>query len=257
MPGVPPPLPSHTTGALSLYQWCVENEFVSSVKHIIDDDDVRPPRSLFSQRIEHSPDGVLHVPLVAVNPRTSVRATSGYVSLLRDTRLSVRLARALIEAALGRTSDEKSMWSPLARAQYRGKQACFLARFPTLLDPLEGLEVHKPAEAVTTDVLEHVAVALAHLEFRQALQPLRGNMADYRLADAQNFSSEQLFFISYAESACEAYDDETAFRQFLLRKESPARQRVDLALAHDPTFHQAFHCHRGSAMRPRHSCSFW
>ncbi|KAH9370738.1 hypothetical protein HPB48_016166 [Haemaphysalis longicornis] len=257
MPGVPPPLPSRTTGALSLYQRCVENEFVSSVKRIINGDDVRQPRSLFSQRIELSPDGVLHVPLVAVNPSTSAKATSGYVSLLRDTRLNVRLARALMEAALGRTSDDRSVWSPLARARYRGKQACFLARFPTLLDPLEGLEVHKPAEAVAKDVLEHVAVALAHLEFRQAVQPLRGNMTDYRLADAQTLSSEQLFFISYAESACEAYDDESAFRHFLLRKESPARQRVDLALAHDPTFHHAFHCPRGSAMRPRHSCSFW
>ncbi|KAH9373018.1 hypothetical protein HPB48_003396 [Haemaphysalis longicornis] len=258
MPGGPPPLPSHTTGALSLYQRCVENEFVSSVKRIIDDDGgVRQSHSFFSKRIELSPDGVLHVPLVAVNPSTSARAPLGYVSLLRDTRLRVRLARALMEAALGRTSNDGSLWSPLARSRYRGRQACFMARFPTLLDPLEGLEVHKPAEAVETDVLEHVSVALAHLEFRQALQPLHGNMTDYRLADAQNLSSEQLFFISYAESTCEAYDDESAFRQFLLRKESPARQRVDLALSHDPTFHQAFHCRRGSTMRPRHSCSFW
>lgn len=256
MPGASPTVPPQASGALRLYQLAVENEYVSSVKRVMYDD-VREPRSLFSRRIEPSADGVLNVPLVAINPNASARATSSYVSLLRDTRLTVRLARALLETALGRTSDDSSVWSPLARARYRGVQACFLARFPTLRDPLEGLEVHKPAEAVAADVLEHVAVALAHLEFRQGVQPLRGNRSDYRLADAQNLSSERLFFISYAESACEAYDDESEFRQFLLRKESPARQRVDLALAHDPTFHQAFHCRRGSAMRPRHSCSFW
>lgn len=255
MPGKPPSLPPQASGALDLYQHAVENEFVSSVKSVIDNG--RQPHSLFSRRIEPGAGGVLHVPLVAVNPSTSAKAISGYLSLLRDTRFSVRLARALMETALGRTSDDRSVWSPLARARYRGVQACFLARFPTLRDPLEGLEVHKPVEAVAKDMLEHVAVALAHLEFRHGVQLLRGNMTDYRLADAQNLSSERLFFISYAESACQAYDDELAFRQFLLRKENPARDRVDLALAHDPTFHRAFHCRRGSAMRPRHSCTFW
>lgn len=241
--------PTTQRSALELYQRAVEDSFVTSVRS-----GTVPSDGLFSHHSKLGSDGVLRIPLAAA---VAMSATNGaspspYLVLLRSTRLSVRLAKALLRMALN------DSWTPTGRSRYQAVQSCFLSRFPALRDPLEESRlVSKPAAVAIDDVLEHVAVALAHMEFRRGVQHLRQNMTDYRLAEAQAWSSEQLFFTSYAESECQAYDNEWAFRRFLALNESPARQRVDMALAHDPTFHRAFHCHRGFAMRPRHSCSFW
>ncbi|XP_065309232.2 uncharacterized protein [Dermacentor albipictus] len=240
----PPPQRS----AFELYQRAVEESFAASVHS-----GTTAGESLFSRHSELGSHGVLRVPLAAAAMASTGPSPSPYVALLRSTRLNVRLAKALLQVALA-----DDIWTAAARGRYRALQSCFLSRFPAVRDPLEeGRLVPKPAAVARDDVLEHVAVALAHVEFRRGVQLLRHNMSDYRLADAQAWSSEQLFFVSYAESECQAYDDELAFRRFLARNESPARQRVDMALAHDPTFHRAFHCHHGFPMRPRHSCSFW
>ncbi|KAH7967048.1 hypothetical protein HPB49_021707 [Dermacentor silvarum] len=152
--------------------------------------------SLFSHRSELGSDGVLRVPLAAVATASTGPSPSPYVALLRSTRLNVRLAKALLQVALA-----DDIWTAAARGRYRVVQSCFLSRFPALRDPLEeGRLVPKPAAVARDDVLEHVAVALAHVEFRRGVQLLRHNMTDYRLADAQAWSSEQLFFVSYAES---------------------------------------------------------
>ncbi|KAH9373687.1 hypothetical protein HPB48_018668 [Haemaphysalis longicornis] len=182
---------------------------------------------------------------------------SPYVALMRETGFMVRFAKALLQAIFGRINNYKAAWTPSAHAHYLRVQACFLKRFPTLRDPLTGAVVRKPTSAAEGDVLEHVAVALAHIEFRGAVQRLQANFSDYRLAGAEKLSTEQLFFISYADSACQAYDDERDFRFFLSRGESPSRQRVNVVLLYDATFHRAFRCRRGHAMVPSRYCSFW
>ncbi|KAH6940034.1 hypothetical protein HPB50_024483 [Hyalomma asiaticum] len=242
--------PSPQRSALELYQRAVEDSFAATVHN-----STAAGEGLFSYHFKRGSGGVLRVPLVAAAVTASTEAPSSpYVALLHSTRLNVRLAKALLRVAL----DSDDSWTPAGRGRYRAVQSCFLSRFPALRDPLEeGRLVSKPAAVARDDLLEHVAVALAHIEFRRGVLLLRHNMTDYRLADARGWSSEQLFFMSYAESECQAYDDEWAFRRFLTHSESPARQRVDMALAHDPTFHRAFHCHHGFAMRPRHSCVFW
>ncbi|KAH9373978.1 hypothetical protein HPB48_003972 [Haemaphysalis longicornis] len=253
LPGGALPLPRNTSGALELYQRAVEYRVKSA---ILNSKDARPPRSLFSRRIELDVKGVLHVPLAAV-ANLGGPTPSAFVSLLRGTRLSVRLAKALLEAALGRTADERSVWTPKARGHYQDLQTCFEKQYSALRDPLDGGAMQKPPDVVADDLLEHVAVTVAHLDFRARVQSLRGNLSDYRLADAPGFSSERLFFVSYAESSCQTYDDEWVYREFLARKESPASQRVDMALAHDRTFQRAFRCRRGYRMRPSRTCVVW
>ncbi|CAN8021102.1 unnamed protein product [Ixodes persulcatus] len=142
-------------------------------------------------------------------------------------------------------------------SRYKVVRQCFNERYSAVLDPLEKQIVYKLPDVVNRDIYEHVAVSMAHLEFREGVRRLSNNYSDYRLAAAQHWSSDQLFFVYYAESLCEKYNEEWTFRQFLRRKESPMAQRVNLALSHDATFHRAFGCRRGLGMRPVRSCSFW
>ncbi|CAN7944980.1 unnamed protein product [Ixodes hexagonus] len=148
-------------------------------------------------------------------------------------------------------------WTPISRSRYKVIRQCFTERFPAVLDPSEMQVVYKLPDVVNRDIYEHVAVSMAHLEFREGVRRLSNNFSDYRLATAQHWSSDKLFFVYYAESKCEKYDEEWNFREFVRRKESPMAQRVNLALSHDETFHRAFGCRRGLGMRPSRRCSFW
>ncbi|KAH9373688.1 hypothetical protein HPB48_018667 [Haemaphysalis longicornis] len=230
MPGKIRYLPPQSFSALDVYQRMVEHRFTSSILATVGGKDARKPRIIFSRHIAVDAKGLLRVPLVAASRSFGEQAMSPYVALMRQTGLS---------------------------GHYRSLQACFRRRFPTILDPLTGVAVQKPVSASAGDVLEHAAVALAHLVFRQGVKKLQTDGPDYRLAAAPQRSSEQLFFVSYVESSCRAYDEEEDFRHFLSHKESPAKQRVDAALSHDPTFHRAFHCRHGDAMRPSRLCTFW
>lgn len=257
MPGKIRYLPPQSFSALDVYQRMVEHRFTSSILATVGGKDARKPRIIFSRHIAVDAKGLLRVPLVAASRSFGEQAMSPYVALMRQTGLSVRLAKALLRRALGRNSYDLPAGMTTAQGHYRSLQACFRRRFPTILDPLTGVAVQKPVSASAGDVLEHAAVALAHLVFRQGVKKLQTNGPDYRLAAAPQRSSEQLFFVSYVESSCRAYDEEEDFRHFLSHKESPAKQRVDAALSHDPTFHRAFHCRHGDAMRPSRLCTFW
>ncbi|XP_042149980.1 neprilysin-1-like [Ixodes scapularis] len=199
--------------------------------------------------------GALYIPVSAANiTKTPV---SPYVALLQVPRIGVRLAHCLLEAALGTSDQHTYPWTPLSRSRYKVVRQCFNERYSAVMDPLEKQIVYELPDVVNRNIYEHVAVSMAHLEFREGVRRLSNNYSDYRLAAAQHWSSDQLFFVYYAESLCEKYNEEWTFRQFLRRKESPMAQRVNLALSHDATFHRAFGCRRGLGMRPVRSCSFW
>lgn len=202
-----------------------------------------------------SKSGELYVPLSATN--MTAASVSPYINLLRLPRLGVRLAHCLLQSVLEAPAGGESPWTPVSKSKYRTIQQCFAQRFPAVLDPVEMITVAKNPEVVSRDIFQHVAVRMAHLEFRNSIQKLRKNFSDYRLARAEQWSSEQLFYVYYADSLCETYDNDWKFRQFELRKSSPMADRVNLALSYDESFHRAFRCRKGFGMHPRRVCNAW
>ncbi|KAH9369889.1 hypothetical protein HPB48_013894 [Haemaphysalis longicornis] len=205
------------SSALDLYQRTVELRFTSDIRNSLTNNGTQLYRSLFSRHIQLDRKGVLHVPIALVKP--SVGGDNGaldptpYVALLRGTSLRMRLAKALLKAALGHSDDggRKSLWTHKARRHFRVLEGCFRARFPVGLD--QGTGMPNPPSTLTDEILEYVAVTLVHLDFRRGIQLLTNNAtSDYRLADAQGWSSDQLFFVSYAQSLCHDSDKELASR---------------------------------------------
>lgn len=70
-------------------------------------------------------------------------------------------------------------------------------------------------------------------------------------------NSDQLFFLSYAQSLCEAVRPEKLKANRPARKTLPAEMRVVGTLQQLPEFASAFSCPEGSTMNPYHQCHVW
>ena len=70
----------------------------------------------------------------------------------------------------------------------------------------------------------------------------------------KHFSSDQMFFLSYANVHCSS-DAGQAQADLALGVESPRKYKVNVPLKHMDQFAQAFQCRTGSKMNPAKKCS--
>lgn len=73
----------------------------------------------------------------------------------------------------------------------------------------------------------------------------------------QGLTSEQLFFVGFAQGWC-AHETEASQRlRATIDPHSPPKQRVNVPLAHFSGFWDAFQCQPGTPMRAREACELW
>ncbi|KAK8788305.1 hypothetical protein V5799_021918 [Amblyomma americanum] len=112
-----------------------------------------------------------------------------------------------------------------------------------------------------TGVMDHVVLRAVHRAYRTAVvtftpQSERGHrLRDVALyfPDLPSVSSEQLFYLLYAQSFCEPHEDVASVSQ--QASWAPAKARLNRPLADFESFAEAFHCARGSPMNPERRCT--
>jgi predicted metalloendopeptidase len=70
-------------------------------------------------------------------------------------------------------------------------------------------------------------------------------------------STEQRFFVSFAQLWCGDIRPQAAVKQVLTDPHSPAPVRVNATLSNMPEFAAAFHCTAGAPMVPKQACRVW
>jgi putative endopeptidase len=73
----------------------------------------------------------------------------------------------------------------------------------------------------------------------------------------QGLTSEQLFFIGFAQGWCTHETAESQRLRATIDPHSPPKHRVNVPLAHFPGFWEAFQCQPGAAMRAKDACEVW
>lgn len=73
----------------------------------------------------------------------------------------------------------------------------------------------------------------------------------------EKYSSNQLFYISFAMSYCGHAKREETIRQLFSDNHSPARYRINGVVSNQPEFAKAFNCPAGAPMNPKKKCSVW
>ncbi|KAI6183430.1 Neprilysin-1 [Aphelenchoides bicaudatus] len=91
----------------------------------------------------------------------------------------------------------------------------------------------------------------AHLE-RTKTKPEEQEFPGFK-----NYTSEQMFFISYANILCTSATKQQAVASALTDPHSPANWRINGVLSNMPQFAKAFNCRKDAALNPANRCVVW
>ncbi|XP_063974161.1 membrane metallo-endopeptidase-like 1 isoform X2 [Diachasmimorpha longicaudata] len=80
---------------------------------------------------------------------------------------------------------------------------------------------------------------------------------DEKLPGFEDYTDEQMFFMSFAFVWCEVQKPEYAKKMKEMDVHSPGRLRVIGAVSNTNDFARAFQCPKGSAMNPEDKCNIW
>ncbi|VDM33089.1 unnamed protein product [Toxocara canis] len=78
-----------------------------------------------------------------------------------------------------------------------------------------------------------------------------------RLPGLEEYTNDQIFFMSYAQTWCGHSKPEAMIRQILTDPHAPSRFRVNGVVVNQPEFAKAFNCPIGSPMNPKKRCVVW
>ncbi|KAL3216938.1 hypothetical protein MRX96_032677 [Rhipicephalus microplus] len=152
-------------------------------------------------------------------------------------------------------SQERAMWS----SELRKLRVC-LQRAYSNITVSEGQSVDG-LRCLRTSIMDHVVLRAVHKAFKTAVvtyspQKERGyQMRDVSLhfPEVPNVSSEQLFFLMYAQSFCEPHEDVADVLQ--RASWAPIKFRLNRQLADFGPFSDAFRCAPGTPMHPKQRCT--
>lgn len=147
------------------------------------------------------------------------------------------------------------MWS----GELRQLRVC-LQRAYSNITAAEGQSVDG-LRCLRTSVMDHVVLRAVHKAFKTAVmtfspQKERGHQlrdVSLHFPEVPNVSSEQLFFLMYAQSFCEPHEDVADVLQ--RASWAPIKFRLNRQLQDFGPFSDAFHCNPGTPMHPKQRCT--
>jgi len=142
-------------------------------------------------------------------------------------------------------------WSKAVEQSFAARTGCLRAQYSQLSN-----DNGEPINANLT-MGENIADNGGVKSSYSAWMAAGGGVDSERLPGLPQYSSEQLFFLSYAQVWCGSVRSSEAHRQILSDPHSPHRARVNAVLQNTPAFSKAFDCPAGSAMNPVAKCAVW
>ncbi|CAG2168689.1 unnamed protein product [Oppiella nova] len=144
-------------------------------------------------------------------------------------------------------------WNGCMKTIFKEKTKCFINKFSQYVVP----EVNMTLNARNT-VGEDISDAGG---IKQAFNAFKSYEKKYgesqRLPFVNQYSADQLFFISYANIACGLIRPETLKDQIEYDPHSPQKYRVNPHLSKFKPFSDAFKCNLGTKMNSSFSCDLW
>lgn len=105
---------------------------------------------------------------------------------------------------------------------------------------------------------ENIADIGGFKEARKAYDILQKKIGlEDRLPGLQNYTIEQLFWISGAQPWCGKFRPQALKNMILMDPHTPPEYRVNGALSDMPEFADDFKCDPGTPMNPINKCVFW
>ncbi|KAF9938697.1 hypothetical protein BGZ67_010538 [Mortierella alpina] len=156
---------------------------------------------------------------------------------------------------------EFTWWTNTTAKAFVEKAMCFVNQYNkfTVTTP-EGKEYKvNGARTVSENIADNGSVRQAFAAWQtRFMSDLFGTRyRNFMLPGLEEYTPEQLFFISFGRSWCSKMRPEMLVEEATLDYHSPRNWRLNGALQNSAMFARAFHCQVGSPMNPQEKCQIW
>ncbi|VDN53874.1 unnamed protein product [Dracunculus medinensis] len=145
-------------------------------------------------------------------------------------------------------------WDNVTKERFDKHMECFIKQYSAIEVP--GIKHN------INGILTQGENAADNAGFRGAYRAYRKYISrlgheEKRLPGLEQYSADQMFFISYARNWCGHSKPEALIHQVLTDPHVPSAYRVNVVLSNQPNFAELFKCPLGSPMNPHKQCKLW
>ncbi|XP_065287846.1 neprilysin-1-like [Dermacentor albipictus] len=144
-------------------------------------------------------------------------------------------------------------WSNKTEQKFNEKKECFIKQYGSMVNPVTNETVHGE-NTVGENIADNGGVRVAFATY----QRISESTGEQIIPGLENFSPEQIFFISYALVWCSS--ERTEANSIIMGDvHSPSNYRVNIPLRNFEEFSSAFDCGQGTSMHspPQEKCVLW
>ncbi|KAK0395635.1 hypothetical protein QR680_001367 [Steinernema hermaphroditum] len=145
-------------------------------------------------------------------------------------------------------------WDPETQKRFMDRTNCIVQQYSEYEVPGTELKINGKLTQ-GENIADNGGIKEAYKAYRRFLDKL--GHEEKRLPGLEQYSNEQIFFMSYAQTWCGHTKPEALIRQILTDPHAPLRFRVNGVVINQPEFAHAFNCPAGSKMNPSQRCVVW
>lgn len=148
----------------------------------------------------------------------------------------------------------KNWWTDNTREAFTKREECFVKQYESIVDPTANMSLDGK-RTLRKNIADNGGLNLALAAFRK----LQRELPNATLPGLEDFTTDQIFFISFAMPWCTSVTAASLKRQIETDLYAPMKYRINVPLKNNPEFSEAFHCKKGSQMRlsDEDRCFIW
>ncbi|KAG5671202.1 hypothetical protein PVAND_001411 [Polypedilum vanderplanki] len=143
-------------------------------------------------------------------------------------------------------------WEEETKQAYLEKANCIIEQYANFTEPVTGLNLNG-IKTQGENIADNGGIKEAYLAYQNYVKE---NGPEGKLPGL-DYNTDQLFFISYAQTWCSAYRPATLKAIIIAVNHAPSRFRVLGPLSNLEEFSKVFNCPLGTTMNPVDKCEVW
>jgi predicted metalloendopeptidase len=147
-------------------------------------------------------------------------------------------------------------WDVNTAEKFYEKAECFVKQYEDEKIPEAGGQKLNGRLSLGENIADNAGIKTAYAAYKSWGNE-NSEVQEPALPGFQNFTSEQIFFIAYANNWCSVMRPQHIIQLINTDVHAPGRFRAQIPLRNRPEFSRAFSCPKGSAMNPENKCAIW
>ncbi|XP_020296574.1 endothelin-converting enzyme 1-like [Pseudomyrmex gracilis] len=169
---------------------------------------------------------------------------------------NINLAFNSISNRFDKDGNLKQWWTQNSINNYNNITQCFVDQYNEYLVPgLENILLNGDMSVIENSA-DSVGILAAYYGYKN--RKARLNETEWRLQGLEEYSEDQIFFLTYAQFFCEtALPERIEQDNYYLPGQSPKEIRIRGSLSNFREFSEIYNCSLGSQMNPEKKCVVW